>query len=169
MTSQWESDLTKIVASTIRVTSYNKGDSLPFQLVCSENDKITWTCGVDQAGKITEVYSFRGSDSEPPGKKGQYLLSTEEAIRHRDQLLGFGWVPSKMPTARVKYPGMEPIEVGENDSVKLNRRQRRHGAQMLDHLTNEKGHDRNTTSTPSRGSRPVGSKRREKAVKLTEK
>jgi len=150
--------MTTIVASTIRITSYNNANGeMPYQLVCPQNDKITWTCGVDQTEKITEIYSYRGSDTEPPGKKGQYLMSKEEAISHRNQLLVNGWVPSKMPKARAMYPGMKPIEVGEEDSIKLNRRQKRNGAKMLDMLTNEKGHDRKTGKKRGKGVKLIDS------------
>jgi hypothetical protein len=137
MVSRWEKDLTCIVASTVHITQYNDGDNFPFQLVCPQNDKITWTCGEDEDGKITSVYSFRGSVDENPDRRVKYLPDKNSAIYERKVLKEYGWVPSKNPTTTITYPGMEPLTVGD---VKLNRRQKRQMPKMLNQLTNKKDH-----------------------------
>lgn len=135
MVTKFERDLTTVIASTVHITKFNDGDKLPFQLVCHENDRIVWTCGYDEFGKITSVFSFKGDAKEEGDKKMQYLESEKEANHIRDELLKNKWVLSKNPDTTISYPGMEPITVGD---VKLNRRQKRNFPKLMNAISNPK-------------------------------
>jgi len=133
MVSRFERDMTMAIASTVQITKFNeKNGELPFQLICSENDKIVWTCGIDEQNQITSVFSFKGNDTDEEDKKMQYLETKEKAEHVRDELLKNGWIPSKTPDTTITYPGMEPITVGD---VKLNRRQKRNFPKLMKNLT----------------------------------
>jgi hypothetical protein len=111
MASRFERDLTTIIASTVQVTKFNVGDQLPFQFVCAENERVTWTCG--------------------------YLPSKEQALEIRQHLIEHGWIPSKNPDTTITYPGMPKQVVGE---IVLNRKQKRMAPGVLNRLVNEKDH-----------------------------
>lgn len=131
----FERDLTMMIAATVKITEYNEGDNLPFQLVCAANDKITWTCGEDEAGKITSIFAFKGDAEEEADRKVQYLDDKDHAIKIRDGLMKENWVPTKVPKTTISYPGMEKLTVGD---VKLNRRQKRNFPKYMNHLSNPK-------------------------------
>jgi hypothetical protein len=137
MVSRFERDLTTIIASTVKITEFNKDDDLPFQLVCSQNDKLTWTCNYDEQKHITSVFDFKGNQEEEPGREVRYLDDVEQALKFRNELIRNGWVFTKVPKTTISYPGMEKLTVGE---VKLNRRQKRQMPTMLNKLSNEKDH-----------------------------
>lgn len=137
MASKWERDLTTIIASTVKVTQYNVDDQLPYQLVCPENDRITWTCGIDEVDKITSVFAFKGSADEDSDKKISYLENKERADHIRKELKNAGWIETKMPETTLSYPGMETLTVGK---VELNRRQKRNFSKVMNAISNPNDH-----------------------------
>jgi hypothetical protein len=136
MVSKFEEDLTKMVASTVKVKKFNQGDEMPFQYVCPDNDKLVWTCGEDQKGKITSVFNFSGNGTEDPDRMVSYL-NKEEAIHIRDELIKSGWIASLQHDTTLTYPGMKPLTVGK---VELNRRQRRNFSKTMNQMSNPGDH-----------------------------
>lgn len=134
--SMRQEDFVKCVASTLQVKEFNRENGeLPFKYICAANDKITWTVGEDEEGRITSVFSFSGNSKEEKDRNITYLESKEDAIKIKKHLLDDGWIPAKNQEITLSSPGMQKMKVG---SVTLNRRQRRNFKKNMDIISNPK-------------------------------
>ena len=158
MVSRFEQDMTKMVAASVSVTEYNKDDEMPWRLVCPRNEKLLWVCGKDEQGRIVSVFQFQGNKDELADNRACYLPTEEKAKEIRQHLLDDGWVKTGLPKMRIKYPGMEPIEIGQ---VQLNRRQKRNYCKTMNALSNSKTERNRNKEAVDRLKRKLEDKKRD--------